>query len=131
MSRSRLNYVVRQSLVPLLGFVAVSLFVVNFFTYLSHAFAPQRCTAGAREQVDAPVEKRKAVHAYVVRQRAAEERAAAALQRVQQKVRCAEKAARRAQALARLQEQQIREINGSLNRPDLHVVRVGDALVLQ
>lgn len=35
----------RQSLVPILGFIAVALFIVNFFTFLSHRLAPSpRCT---------------------------------------------------------------------------------------
>lgn len=66
MSRSRQPGFVRQSLVPLLGFFAMSLFVINFFTFLSHFSAPDRCSARMRTvQPEPPAMEWSTIHSRI------------------------------------------------------------------
>src|SRR5690606_35760670 len=103
MSRSRQPLFARQSLVPVLGFIALSLFVINFFTFLSHTFAPSRCAAGAKVE-EARALDMPGLHARVIeRQRLDREvqRAEAELRRVERKLRCIERTVRQKEALVR------------------------------
>jgi hypothetical protein len=130
MSRSNLHSYARQSLVPVLGFIALSLFVINFFTFLSHTFAPNRCTAGMRTQKMEVIEF-PSLHTRVDVGRMEKEmrRIEQEMQHVERKLRCAERGMRHSHSEAaarvkevhlRMHEDRMRELEKEL----AHAVRV-------
>lgn len=104
MSNPHLHRFARQSLVPLLGFIAMSLFVINFFTFLSHQFDPSRCTADVQPtRVEHRVIELPGVHARAIEIEMREverelRQAEAELRRAERALRCDRMKARVAEA---------------------------------